>query len=81
MIDSEDLKLSLVALQTEMKVAFKILNELNDSMKEIRDNHLLHMANDIQELKTKMQFVGAIALGSIGVCGTLLGVVITKLWK
>ena len=81
MNDLEDLKLSMVEVKTEMKVAFKILNELKNTAEEIKDNHLFHMNTAIQDLQTKMKFIGAFSIGSIGIIGTLLGVILTKIWK
>ena len=37
MNDLDDLKLSMVEVKTEMKVAFKILNELKNTAEEIKD--------------------------------------------
>ena len=81
MNDPEDLKVSIVELQTEMKVAFKILNELNDTIKEIKDNHLLHLSTSVQDLKTKMTIIGSLSVGSVAIIATLLGVILTKIWK
>jgi len=81
MNDLDDLKLSMVEVKTEMKVAFKILNELKNTAEEIKDNHLFHMNTAIQELQTKMRIIGALSIGSVGIIATLLGVILTKIWK
>ena len=81
MNEPEDLKVSIVELQTEMKVAFRILNELNDTIKEIKDNHLFHLGTSVQDLKTKMTIIGSLSIGSVAIIATLLGVILTKIWK
>ena len=69
--DLQEINISIAEIKKEIKVAFKLLNSLSEDVKVMKDNHLSHMSKDIQELQTKMQFIGFIAIGSFGLGGTL----------